>query len=206
MNAAFTSGSQLDISDDNAVPARVHHHSAHKLTRTMSGFDLSTLPDAEQMKYLVATLRKSMRRSSEIRRSIVKENTEFEKLDDSVRNDPTEIRKYEERKKKLEIDLNRTEAFVRRYMTSLAQLSGIFTLLIWLEDDSFMATNIMQMCHVRTLISIWAPLPLLHQVNCLLLGHLQLTAPVPDKLYSNYNQIELGCLCKCIIHALYFTL
>ncbi|KAK9328960.1 hypothetical protein V1520DRAFT_356416 [Lipomyces starkeyi] len=125
MNAAFTSGSQLDISDDNAVPARVHHHSAHKLTRTMSGFDLSTLPDAEQMKYLVATLRKSMRRSSEIRRSIVKENTEFEKLDDSVRNDPTEIRKYEERKKKLEIDLNRTEAFVRRYMTSLAQLSDV---------------------------------------------------------------------------------
>ncbi|KAK9318320.1 hypothetical protein V1524DRAFT_100849 [Lipomyces starkeyi] len=77
-------------------------------------------------------------------------------------------------------------------MTSLAQLSGIFTSLIWLEDDSFMATNIMQMCHVRTLISIWAPLPLLHQVNCLLLGHLQLTAPVLDKLYSNYNQIERG--------------
>ncbi|KAK9321024.1 hypothetical protein V1517DRAFT_309295 [Lipomyces orientalis] len=126
MNAAFPSSSQLNISPDATVPAKVHHHHpAHKLSRTMSGFDLSTLPDAEQMKYLVATLRKSMRRSSEIRRSIIKESTEFENLDKSVRSDPTEIRNHEERKLKLEIDLNRTEAFVRRYMTALSQLSDV---------------------------------------------------------------------------------
>ncbi|KAK9368889.1 hypothetical protein V1509DRAFT_609283 [Lipomyces kononenkoae] len=125
MSEAFPSGSQLDITGDTVVPARSHHHSSHKLTRTMSGFDLSALPDAEQMKYLVATLRKSMRRSSEIRRSIVKENVEFQNLAESIRNDPTEIHKFEERKKKLEIDLHRTDAFVRRYMTALAQLSDV---------------------------------------------------------------------------------
>lgn len=43
----------------------------------MSGFDISSLPDAEQMTHLVSTLRKSIRRCSEIRREIQKLNIEY---------------------------------------------------------------------------------------------------------------------------------
>ncbi|KAK7204171.1 hypothetical protein BZA70DRAFT_281652 [Myxozyma melibiosi] len=115
--------------------ARRHHHGAHglptsssstlslyALPRTMSGFDINSLPESEQMSHLVSTLRKSLRRSSEIRREIQKLRFEYGKAEE-----PTQevTAHYEESKRKLEIDLHRTEAFVKRYTAAISHLSGM---------------------------------------------------------------------------------
>ncbi|KAK9447387.1 uncharacterized protein V1518DRAFT_420850 [Limtongia smithiae] len=99
-----------------------HHHASHKMSRTMSGFDLASLPEAEQMQHLLGTLRKSMRRSAEIRRKLEAEGVAFGSLSPL---DEDAIAKHGERVRKLQIELDRSDAFVRRYTVAITHLSEI---------------------------------------------------------------------------------
>ncbi|KAK9457134.1 hypothetical protein V1511DRAFT_485746 [Dipodascopsis uninucleata] len=104
-----------------AVGTRLHHGS--RLHRSGSNHELSTIPDTDQLHHMLDTLKQSLRRGSEIRRKIEREQRLFSSLDENERSDPNVYSRHSEVIKKLEIDLKRMEAFVRRYTDALAHIS-----------------------------------------------------------------------------------
>ncbi|KAK9461629.1 uncharacterized protein V1516DRAFT_672528 [Lipomyces oligophaga] len=96
-------------------------NSVGNLTRTASGIDITSLPEAEQMSHMVKTLKTMLRRCANIRRKMEEEDKEFAGSDHS----DEAIAQHDQQSKKLATDLRRAEAFAKHYKATISQLSEL---------------------------------------------------------------------------------